>query len=153
MISSNTSKPVDLRGTLTIEPNATLTASRIICTDAKIHGAITGTILCENRLAIGSTRRQALSIYTGALEVLKGAAVVLAFPAVAASADIRGQLAASVFVNGPVVIRKGARLEGELHARSLLVERGGGIEAVVRLGPNEPAMAPALPAQLMTHAV
>ncbi|MBM4148864.1 MAG: polymer-forming cytoskeletal protein [Lentisphaerae bacterium] len=52
--------------------------------------------------------------------------------------DIEGTLNAQVYSSGTVRIRRGGALNGELHARHLVLEEGGGLRARTFLLPREP---------------
>jgi len=131
--SSNASRPVDLRGTLTVRAAANLNSSCVICTDAVIEGRITGTLYCESSLELLGSGRIGFKAFARAASIGKSARLELGFPLAVGSLEVRGQLHGPVVCSGGITIRKGGTLVGNFEARAIMVERGGALEGSGRI--------------------
>jgi endogenous inhibitor of DNA gyrase (YacG/DUF329 family) len=123
-ISANASRPVDIRGHLDIRSGANLNNSWVVCRSAEIEGTLTGTLLCEEGLVLSGPGRLSFRAYAGDVLVTKNVRVEMGFPLVTTLLDVRGALSGPVLCAGLVRVHKGAELIGEVHARSLIVEKG-----------------------------
>lgn len=140
--SSNTSRPVDIRGRLTVREGASLNHSRIICTDARIGGRVAGAILCERSLEFLGDGRMAFPAMAGKVFIGKRARVEFGLPVECGELEVRGAFFGDVLCGGRVFIRKGGHLEGSVEAPTITVEKGGSWSGG---GQIEPALAGAFP--------
>ncbi len=131
--SANGSRPVDIRGRLRIRSNAHLNNSWIICTDARIEGRITGTILCENQLELLGSGKLSFRATASSTIIGPKATIDMGFPLKTGSLEIHGSLSGQVFCSGTVHVRKHGLLQGSLEARGLVVDRGGRCEAQIKI--------------------
>lgn len=119
------SRPVDIRGRLTIRAGANLNHARIICTSARIEGKVTGAIQCEKELELRASGRLSFQARAGHTLVAKGVVIELAAPLETGGLDLRGEIIGDVHCSGAVVIHKGGGLRGFLDARQIRIDRGG----------------------------
>jgi len=131
--SANASRPVDIRGKLRVRKGAHLNNSLIICTDARIEGQVTGTLLCEHQLELLGSGK--LSFKATAETTLVGhkATMELTYPLKTKTLEVNGCLTGQIVCTGTVRIHKGGILRGSLEARSLAVDRGGICEAFTKI--------------------
>lgn len=136
--SANGSRPVDIRGRLRIRSTAHLNNSWIICTDARIEGRITGTILCENQLELLGSGKLSFRATASSTVIGPKASIDMAFPLKTGRLEIHGALRGQVFCSGTVHVRKHGLLQGSLEARGLVVDRGGRCEAQIKITSTHP---------------
>ena len=126
--SSNVSRPVDTRGKLTVTPSGYLNNAFIICGEGLIEGRLTGTICCEGTLTLACSGKVSCKVTSETLVIGKGAHVDLTYPTVARTLTVYGHIVGDFTCEG-LRILKGGSLEGNVSARSVIVERGGTFRA------------------------
>ena len=131
--SENSSRPVDIRGTLRVRKSAHLNHSWIICTDARIEGRITGTLLCERELRISGSGKLSFRASAATTRIGPGALVELALPLTTGDLEVCGHLTGQIQCSGTVRIRRRGILRGTIEARALVVDGGGNCEASTRI--------------------
>lgn len=135
-VTANTSRPVDIRGHLEVRGGANLNNSWIVCCSAEIEGSVTGTLICEERLILSGSGRLSFRAYAGDVLVAARVRVEMGFPLVTAFLDVRGALEGPVLCSGPVRVRKGGELAGEVRARSIIVDKGGTFRGRTHIRPG-----------------
>jgi cytoskeletal protein CcmA (bactofilin family) len=131
--SANASRPVDIRGRLRVRKGAHLNNSLIICTDARIEGQVTGTLLCEHHLELLGSGKLSFKATSETTLVGHKAVMELAYPLKTQALEVNGCLTGQIYCTGNVRIHKGGILRGSLEARSLAVDRGGTCEALTKI--------------------
>lgn len=135
-ITANASRPVDIRGHLEVRGGANLNNSWIVCRSAEIEGSLTGTLLCEEGLVLSGSGRLSFRAYAGDVLVAASVRVEMGFPLVTAFLEVRGALEGPVLCSGPVRVRKGGELAGEVRARSVIVDKGGSFCGRTHISPK-----------------
>ncbi|MCK9588823.1 MAG: polymer-forming cytoskeletal protein [Terrimicrobiaceae bacterium] len=126
-ILSATSRQVDTRGKLAIGPAGSLSSSWIVCGSADIQGRIVGTLRAEGEVHLATGRVCACRIIAPSVFIEKNARASFTLPVETGYLEVRGHLAGIVHCRGVVHVRRGGRLEAEVHARSVRVEKGGAL--------------------------
>ncbi|CAN5813637.1 hypothetical protein BH09VER1_BH09VER1_33410 [soil metagenome] len=123
--SSNVSRPVDTRGKLIITPSGYLNNAFIICGEGLIEGRVTGTLCCEGTLTLTCSGKVSCKVTAENLIIGKGAHVDLTYPTLTKKLTVYGHTTGDFTCEGSIRILKGGCLEGNVSARSVIVERGG----------------------------
>lgn len=133
VIEKRVSRVVRTRGTLVIKKFGYLNNQVTICGAADIGGGAAGKIFCDGETRIRTTGRLNCEIGSRRIRVEKGADVVT-HPIRVHDMVIRGKLTARVYCNGTLRILKHGFLRGEVHARSITVDKGGLLQADLNIG-------------------
>ena len=132
--SSNASRPVDIRGRLTILPTGYLSNALIICGEAHIEGRISGTLFCETNLRLACTGRLICQMNALTITVDRDAKIEIAYPVKTGELVVHGH-AIGDFECGRIRIAKGGTIEGRVSARALVVDRGASLFAEMAIRP------------------
>jgi len=141
MILSAASCQVDIRGRLTVGPAGSLSSSWIVCGSAEIEGGIVGVLKSEGGVHIATSCVCSCQIAAPAVFIEKKARACFTLPLETEYLEVRGHLTGIVHCRGIVHVRRGGRLEAEVHARSVRVEKGGALLGICHVDgaqPDEP---------------
>ncbi len=142
VVVSATSRQVDTRGRLTIGPSGSLSSSWIICGSADIEGGIAGMLRSEGGVHLATNHVCACQITAAAVFIEKKARACFTLPLETGYLEVSGRhLTGIVHCRGIVHVRRGGRLEAEVHARSVKVEKGGALLGTCHVDgaqPDEP---------------
>jgi len=142
--SANASRPVDIRGRLTVRAGVCLNHPRIVCSSARIDGRVTGAILCEGKLELFGNARMAFPAVASQILIGKGASIECGLPLECCDLEIRGHLAGDVLCGGKIIVRKGGCLEGAVDAPALTIEKGGSWLGGGRVDPSTAGKFPSM---------
>lgn len=134
LIERRVSRVVRTRGILTIKKFGYLNNQTTICGEADIGGGAAGKIFCDGETRIRTNGRLNCEIGARRVRVEKGADVVVAHPIRVHDMVVRGKLTARIYCNGTLRILKRGFLRGEIHARSIIVDKGGLLQAELNIG-------------------
>ena len=134
LVERRLSRVVRTRGKLTIKKFGYLNNQITICGAADIGGGAAGKLFCDGETIIRTTGRLNCEIGSRRIRVGKGADVTVAYPIRVHDLVVRGKLTARVYCNGTLRILKHGFLRGEIHARSITVDRGGLLQADLNIG-------------------
>ena len=126
-IHSATSRQIDTRGKLLIGATGSLSSSWIVCGSAHIQGRIVGVLRCEGEVHLSTGLACACQISAPSVFIEKNARASFTLPVETGHLEVRGHLTGIVHCRGVVHVRRGGRLEAEVHARSVRVEKGGAL--------------------------
>lgn len=139
LFNSHASVPVDTRGNLFIGPQGSLTNSWIICGSARIEGQVTGVLRSEGEVHIATTRRCVCQITAPVVFIEKHAAAAFIQPIDTDHLIVRGHLTAVVNCRGTVHVLRGGRLDAEIRARGIVVDKGGTLLGDCLINERQPA--------------
>ncbi|HEY5792698.1 MAG TPA: polymer-forming cytoskeletal protein [Chthoniobacterales bacterium] len=139
-IESHASRVIDTRGDLTIGPEGYLNTTATYCTNATIHGRISGFLLCEKTLTLDMKGRCQARIEARSVIIERHAELSFYFPIRTHELIVRGRASAVVHCSGGVWVKKTGQLEGEIRAHSFQVDKGGRFQG--RLAVNAPEISP-----------
>lgn len=137
-IPSPASRAVDIRGKLTIGPAGSLSSSWIICGSAHIEGRVIGVLRSEGEVHLATRDACACKISAPSVWIEKHARASFTLPLETSHLEVRGHLAGIVHCRGIVHVRRGGRLEAEVYARSVRVEKGGALLGVCHIDGTQP---------------
>lgn len=138
VFSSNVSRPIDMRGRLTVERTAYLNSSYIVCGEGFIEGRITGTLRCERDIHLASSGPINCRITAASVVIEKGADIEFMYPVSADELIVHGKARGQIDCSGTVRIYRRGLLEGKLSARSIVVDRGGVLLAETSIKSRSP---------------
>ena len=138
-ILSPTSRQVEIRGRLIIGPRGSLSSSWIVCGAADIGGRIDGVLRSEGEVSLGAGGVCACRITAPAVVIDKKARMILTLTLETGHLEVRGHLKGTVHCRGIVHVRRGGRLEAEVYARAVKVEKGGALLGTCHVDGTQPA--------------
>lgn len=116
---------VDTRGKLHIGPDATLSSSLTICGSACIQGRIIGRLVSEGEVRIATNEVCACHIAAPVIVIEKNKRPTFTHPLHTERLVVFGCLTGIVHCRGVVHVRRGGRLEADIHAKAVTVDKGG----------------------------
>lgn len=134
LVEKRVSRIVRTRGNLVIKKFGYLNNQVTICGNADIGGGAAGKIFCDGETRLRTTGRLNCEIGSRRVRVEKGADVIVAHPIRVRDMVVRGKVTARVYCNGTLHILKRGFLRGEIHARSITVDKGGLLQAELNIG-------------------
>ncbi len=135
-ITSSIAKNFKTKGVFVIEPKGCVFNTETIAGDAVIRGKFHGKLAVERSLTIYSTADIKGSLTATQLIIPAENYFRWPDPIKVGSAEIAGELAASLRARGTVVLKSTARLFGDVDARHLMVEDGAVVVGKMQIGPR-----------------
>ena len=133
-IASAVSKNFKTRGTFVIEPKGYVFNTEAVVGDAVIKGRFLGKLTAERSLTIYSTAEIKGSFTAARLIIPAANHFRWKEPINVGSAQIAGELAASLRAEETIILKSTARLFGDLEAGNLVVEEGAVVVGQARIG-------------------
>ena len=134
LVEKRVSRVVRTRGNLVIKKFGYLNNQLTICGNADIGGGAAGKIFCDGETKIRTSGRLNCEIGSRRVRVERGADVIVAHPIRVHDMVIHGKVTARIYCNGTLRILKRGFLRGEVHARSIMVDKGGLLQAELNIG-------------------
>jgi cytoskeletal protein CcmA (bactofilin family)/ribosomal protein S27E len=134
LVEKRVSRVVRTRGTLTIKKFGYLNNQLTICGSADIGGGAAGKLFCDGETRIRTAGRLNCEIGSRRVRIEKGADVIVAHPIRVHDMIVRGKVTARIYCNGTLRILRRGFLRGEVHARSIMVDKGGLLQAELNIG-------------------
>jgi len=134
VVEKRVSRVVRTRGNLVIKKFGYLNNQVTICGNADIGGGAAGKIFCDGETKIRTSGRLNCEIGSRRVRVERGADVIVAHPIRVHDMVIHGKVTARIYCNGTLRILKRGFLRGEVHARSIMVDKGGLLQAELNIG-------------------
>jgi cytoskeletal protein CcmA (bactofilin family) len=137
-ITNAVSKNFKTKGTFSLETTGYVFNTEAVVGEAIIKGKFLGKLNAERSLSIYTTAEIKGSFKTGCLII--PAANRFRWPETikVGSAEIAGELAANLQADGTITLKSTARMFGNLHAKSLVVEDGAVVVGDAQIGNYEP---------------
>ncbi len=135
-ITSAVSKNFKTKGSFTIEPHGYVFNTEVVATDAIIKGRFLGKLTAGGSLTIHSTAEIKGTFKTKMLIIPAANHFRWKEPIRAAAAEIAGELAANVHVDGTMILKSTAIFFGDIEAANLVVEDGAVLVGRLRIGVN-----------------
>lgn len=126
-ILSPASRQVDTRGKLIIGPAGSLSSSWIVCGSADIEGRVVGKLQSEGSVHWEAIGVCACKIEAPSVVIGKKARTGFTLPLETGHLEVRGHLVGTVHCRGIVHVCRGGRLEAEVYARAVKVDKGGAL--------------------------
>lgn len=134
LVEKRLMRTVHTRGKLTIKKFGYLNNQLSICGAADIGGGIAGRLFCDGETKIRTAGRLNCEIGSRRIRIERGADVIVAHPIRVRDMVVRGKLTARVYCTGTLHVLKRGVLRGEIHARSITVDKGGLLHADLNIG-------------------
>jgi len=134
VVEKRVSRVVRTRGNLVIKKFGYLNNQVTICGNADIGGGAAGKIFCDGETKIRTSGRLNCEIGSRRVRVERGADVIVAHPIRVHDMVVHGKVTARIYCNGTLRILKRGFLRGEVHARSIMVDKGGLLQAELNIG-------------------
>ncbi len=154
-VSSHFTRSVDTRGSIYVSSTGYLNSPHVRCANAHIEGRFAGRIDCAGTLRIRGEGVCRARIETHTLVIDRGSDFRFTFPIRAEEILIRGQVEADIFCPGTIRVGRYGLLDGDVHTRSLIVDKGGAYEGSVEVATtiidNYPRAGTIHPPELKVH--
>ena len=129
------SRAIQTQGTVMIGAKADVTSSRVACREAHLKGKLRGNLLCTGTAYIKWKGKVTGSLEARHVDIARRSEVEFVRTVKARSVEIAGKVIANFQVDGTVKITKRGRLEGTVHARGIVVEKGGIFQGELVINP------------------
>jgi cytoskeletal protein CcmA (bactofilin family) len=133
IVEKRVSRVVRTRGNLVIKKFGYLNNQITICGQADIGGGAAGKIFCDGETKIRTSGRLNCEIGSRRVRIEKGADVIVAHPIRVRDMVVHGKVTARIYCNGTLRILKRGFLRGEVYARSIMVDKGGLLQAELNI--------------------
>jgi cytoskeletal protein CcmA (bactofilin family)/predicted RNA-binding Zn-ribbon protein involved in translation (DUF1610 family) len=135
-ISGAFGRTIQTQGEIVVLAKGEISSAKVSCHSAIIEGKLRGTLFATHEVRIRTRERILGAIETGRLIIEKRAQCEFVRPVKAHTVEISGKVSALVHCDGQVKILKGGMLEGTLHAKSIVVEKGGIFSGELFISPS-----------------
>ena len=136
-ISGSFSRNIKTRGSVYLSSKGDLSSSKIVCSQATIHGKMRGNLQCDGMVTIRMQGRLSGSVEAGEMIIEKGAEVVFSRPLKASSVAVHGKMSGQVLSDSHVTIFKSGSLDGAVNATGFTVEKGGIFQGELTITPRQ----------------
>lgn len=136
-VNGSFSRNIKTRGTIFVGTKGDLSSSKIICSEAVLHGKMRGNLYCEGPVTIRVEGKLFGSIEAGPVIVEKGSDVQFARPLKAASLEVHGRMSGHVASGSHIIISRSGSLEGDVTATGFTVEKGGLYQGELTIIPRQ----------------
>ena len=140
-INSSFSRNIKTRGSVYLGSKGDLSSSKIICSEATLHGRMRGNLHCDGPVTIRAQGRLFGTLEAGAVVVEKGSDVQFSRPLKVASLEVHGTLTGHVMSESHITISKSGSLEGDVTATGFMVEKGGIYQGELTITPRKSVVA------------
>jgi len=141
-ISGPFGRTVQTQGKVTILPKGDVT-TRILCGSGRIEGKMRGYMVCTGLLEMKLEGRFLGEVDAEKLVIEKRSEMECMKPLKARSIEVNGRISGHIFCDGRVTVNKHGILKGVVHARSIVVEKGGILDGELHIGVPEAESEPA----------
>ena len=136
-INGSFSRNIKTRGTVYLGSKGDLSSSKIVCSEATLHGRMRGNLLCDGPVTIRAQGRLFGTIEAGPVVVEKGSDVQFSRPLKVASLEVHGVLTGHVMSASHILISRTGSLEGDVTATGFTVEKGGIYQGELTITPRQ----------------
>ncbi len=137
-INSSFSRNIKTRGSVYLGSKGDLSSSKIICSEATLHGKMRGNLHCDGEVTIRVQGKLLGTVETtGPVVIEKGSDVQFSRPLKAASLEVHGKMSGHVASDTHVTISKSGSLEGDVIAAGFTVEKGGLYQGELTITPRQ----------------
>ncbi len=136
-IASSFSRNIKTRGSVYLGSKGDLSSSKIVCSEATLHGKMRGNLHCDGPVTIRVQGKLFGTIEAGALIVEKGSDVQFSRPLKVASLEVHGKMTGHVASESHIFISKHGSLDGDVTATGFTVEKGGIYQGELTITPKQ----------------
>lgn len=143
-ITGHSTRIVQTRGTVHVGREGFLNSTRVTCGHAFVEGRIAGKITCEGTLRLRGEGLCRAQIRTKRLLIDRGANLRFLYTVFADEMLIRGVIEADVQCAGRIHVGRHGGLDGDVHSRAMIVDKGGHYAGAVEISgaTAQPALPP-----------
>lgn len=136
-INGSFSRNIKTRGTVYLGSKGDLSSSKIICSEATLHGKMRGNLHCDGPVTIRVQGKLFGTIEAGPVVVEKGSDVQFSRPLKTTSLEVHGRMVGHVASETHIIITKHGALEGDVTATGFTVEKGGIYQGELTITPRQ----------------
>lgn len=140
-INASFSRNIKTRGTVYLGSKGDLSSSKIVCSEATLHGKMRGNLHCDGPVTIRVQGRLFGTIEAGPVVVEKGSDVQFSRPLKTTGLEVHGKMVGHVMSETHILISKSGSLEGDVTAAGFTVEKGGLYQGELTITPRQTAVA------------
>ena len=118
-------RSIQTQGEVIISSKGDVTSQRILCGGAMVEGKMRGQMVCTGTVSIKAQDKVLGGIESARIVIEKKAQVEFSKPLKSPDIEINGKMKGEIQSEGRVTIQKKGWLEGTVHAKSIVVEKGG----------------------------
>lgn len=144
-IGGSFSRNIKTRGSVYLSSKGDLSSSKIVCSQATIHGKMRGNLQCDGMVTVRMQGRLLGGIEAGEIIIEKGADVVFTRPLKAFSVAVHGKMSGQILSDSHVTISKTGSLDGAVNATGFSVEKGGIFQGELTITPRQVLLGQRLP--------
>lgn len=139
VVSTSVSRnDLDIRAKLTVKKKASLNVGRVVCSSADLYGQFFGLLYCEDSLTISFQGGLQSRLAAEYMILTREADIFTPFPLQAGEVEVRGSLRGDIVASRRVRLRKGARVEGDVYAKSMSIDNGAEFIGALHIRPEGP---------------
>lgn len=151
-ITTSFSRSIRTRGELHLSSKGDLSSTSVICQSALIEGKLRGNLQCEESVTINYTGKIPGRIAAKHVTVERKSDVQCLRRVRVDTIDIKGRMWGGIVATGAVTVHKTGRLEGNVTAKSIAIEKGGIFSGELVIGEAALAQGELLPAEKLAVA-
>ena len=140
-INGSFSRNIKTRGTVYLSSKGDLSSSKIVCSQATLHGKMRGNLSCDGLVTLRMQGRLLGSIEAGEMIIEKGSEVIFSRPLKASSVQVHGKMTGQILSDSHVTIFRSGSLDGAVDAKGFTVEKGGIFQGELTITPQQKATA------------
>lgn len=133
-ITNGVSKNFKTKGTFTVEPTGYVFNTEVIARDAVLKGRFLGKITTEHSLTIHSSAEIKGSFNAAHLIIPAANRFAWKDPVKVGSAEIGGEIVASLQASGTITLKSTARFFGDIETKNLVIEEGAVLVGNLKIG-------------------
>jgi cytoskeletal protein CcmA (bactofilin family)/predicted RNA-binding Zn-ribbon protein involved in translation (DUF1610 family) len=130
-------RSIQTQGEVIISSKGDLTSQRVLCGGAHIEGKMRGQMVCTGTVGIRLQGQLLGAIESNKVVIERRSEVDLMKPLQAREVEINGKSTGVILCTGRVTINKHGSLQGVIHARSIVIEKGGIFSGELHIGEDE----------------
>ncbi len=135
-ISGSFSRNIKTRGSVYLSSKGDLSSSKIVCSQATLHGKMRGNLHCDGMVTLRMQGKLPGSVEAGEMIIEKGSEVIFTRPLKASSVVVYGKMSGPIQSDGHVAILKSGSLDGAVTAKGFTVEKGGVYQGELTITPR-----------------
>jgi cytoskeletal protein CcmA (bactofilin family) len=135
-IPGHSTRIVETRGTVHVGRDGFLNSTRVTCGNAFVEGRIAGKVTCEGTLRLRGEGICRAQIRTRRFLIDRGTNLRFLYTIYADEILLRGLVVADIQCAGSLHIGRHGGLDGDVHSRSMIVDKGGFHRGAVEISPR-----------------
>ena len=146
-IATSFSRSIRTRGDVHLTVKGDLSSTSVVCRSALLEGKLRGNLQCETSATINLVGKIPGRLVANYVCVERKADVQCYRRVRVANIDIKGRMSGEIIATGAVNVHKTGVLEGNVTAKSIMIDKGGIFSGQLVIGQADLAQAELLPEQ------